>query len=110
MPGSTLNEEIMRASIQVTPRMQRWLLFTGGLAILIAGLAVAWAWFGTREIDRELLFFMGLKKRPFEGKPTARSLGEPVLDCVLREVDGNEVHLRDFVGKMPVVVEFGSFT
>jgi hypothetical protein len=40
----------------------------------------------------------------------ARPVGEVAEECSLRDLDGQEVHLKDFVGRMPVVVEFCSFT
>ena len=42
--------------------------------------------------------------------PMKVAAGEPAPDFVLRDVDGAEFHLRDWVGKRPVVIEFGSYT
>ena len=39
-----------------------------------------------------------------------RELGEMALECALLDTDGQEVRLKDFVGRMPVVLEFASFT
>jgi hypothetical protein len=38
------------------------------------------------------------------------SLGEAAPDFVLRDLDGKELRLKDFVGKQPIVIEFGSYS
>ena len=38
------------------------------------------------------------------------ALGELAPDFVLKDIDGESFHLKDFVGKHPIVIEFGSTT
>ena len=38
------------------------------------------------------------------------ALGEAAPDFVLRNLDGKELRLKDFVGKQPIVIEFGSYS
>ena len=38
------------------------------------------------------------------------ALGEAAPDFVLRDLDGNELSLKDLVGKQPIVIEFGSYS
>jgi cytochrome oxidase Cu insertion factor (SCO1/SenC/PrrC family) len=38
------------------------------------------------------------------------ALGENAPDFSLRDLDGKEVHLKDLVGKRPIVMEFGSYS
>ena len=42
--------------------------------------------------------------------PQSRQVGALALDFSLRDTTGQEVRLRDFVGRVPVVVEFACFT
>ena len=43
--------------------------------------------------------------------PQARpALGDKALDFVLSDLDGQEVRLADYLGKRPIVIEFGSYT
>ena len=49
--------------------------------------------------------------RPFAARPPAvRLLGEAALECTLQDTAGHVVHLKNLVGRMPVVLEFCSFT
>src|SRR5262245_57646383 len=38
------------------------------------------------------------------------AVGEPVPDFVLRDLEGNEVRLKDQIGRVPIVLEIGAFT
>ncbi len=38
------------------------------------------------------------------------AVGDPAVNFTLRDLDGNEVRLSDFVGRVPVVLELSSFT
>jgi hypothetical protein len=75
-----------------------------GCALLLVGGALGWAWFGDRDADQAVRMALGLAKKP---QPAA---GDAVLDSTLHDLEGHVVHLRDFVGREPVVVEFGGFT
>jgi hypothetical protein len=38
------------------------------------------------------------------------ALGEVAPDFVVRDLDGKELCLKDLVGKLPIVIEFGSYS
>src|SRR5262245_27707842 len=38
------------------------------------------------------------------------AVGDPAPDFTLRTLDGRETTLRDFIGRLPVVLEFGNLT
>ena len=43
--------------------------------------------------------------------PLARPpLGAPAPDFFLYDLEGTEFHLKDILGKKPIVIEFGSYT
>jgi hypothetical protein len=42
--------------------------------------------------------------------PIRVAAGDPVPDLTLEDLEGGEVRLADHVGRLPLVIEFGSFT
>jgi hypothetical protein len=37
-------------------------------------------------------------------------VGDPAPDFLLKDLEGRPFHLRDWLGRTPLVIEFGSFT
>jgi hypothetical protein len=84
------------------------LLLVVCLAVLGGG-ALGWAWFLDRDTEQAIRTALGLEKKPLT-EVVAPLVGEAAPDCSFHDLQGGIVHLRDFVGRVPVVVEFGGFT
>jgi hypothetical protein len=120
----------MRAWFVPTGRLRQWMVLLGSLLGLLVFGMFGWAGYAAWETDQNLwevgLELLGRTQLAGPAAPRAvsqvpkpsrsedpnegRLLGKMVQECSLHDVDGKEVHLKDFVGRMPVVVEFGCFT
>jgi hypothetical protein len=79
-----------------------------------AAVCLGGAWLGALAYDRLSLGLGPARVRvstsvPDDGyKPP--EVGDPAPDFVLRDPEGRPYHLRDHIGRLPIVLEFGSFT
>jgi hypothetical protein len=51
-----------------------------------------------------------LTSAPAATPPPLPGVGDPALDFLLKDPEGRPFHLGDWVGRTPLVIEFGSFT
>jgi hypothetical protein len=88
-----------------------WLLAAGSLVLLkAAGTLGGGAWLREDRPDPRWVTGPSTNRDYDEEIPAARPLGEAALECSLHDLAGQTVNLKAFVGQMPVVIEFGSFT
>jgi hypothetical protein len=80
------------------------------LFIVAVAAEFGWAWCMDRSADANILVFLGLRHRMEPRNRELPLLGDPAPDCTFRDLDGQEIHLRDLADHKPVVVEFGGFT
>jgi hypothetical protein len=102
----------MRQSPKTIIKRFFWIVPIGGLGLVLSMAALAWALTLFADASGNPRYAIPPNKHaePADSIPEVRPLGEPALDCSLYDVDGCQVHLKDFKGQMPVVVEFGGFT